>query len=192
MENQDSKKETLAAFNRLHRQYYRRCVIYAQSYTGDEISAEDFASEAMLRLWIELDKGREIGHPGAFLMTTLKHLLLDHFRREQIKEKALLDIQTAGLTERDIHLYSLENTDPADIFTSEVEHIVRSALAKMPEQSRRIFYLSRVERMPHREIAEKMHISVKGVEYHITKVIKELRIQLKDYLPLLALFLINF
>ena len=62
----------------------------------------------------------------------------------------------------------------------------------MPEQSRRIFYLSRVERMPHREIAEKMNISVKGVEYHITKVIKELRIQLKDYLPLLALFLINF
>lgn len=35
-----------------------------------------------------------------------------------------------------------------------------------------------------KEIAEATGLSVKGVEYHITKALKALRVALKDYLPL--------
>lgn len=40
--------------------------------------------------------------------------------------------------------------------------------------------------MSNREIAETLNISVKGVEYHISKALKALRVALKDYLPLLC------
>lgn len=52
----------------------------------------------------------------------------------------------------------------------------------MPEQSRNIFILSRYQNTPNRMIAEKLGISIKSVEFHITKALKILRTELKDYL----------
>lgn len=47
--------------------------------------------------------------------------------------------------------------------------------------------MSRYEQMPVKEIAARMNITPKSVEYHITKALKVLRIALKDYLPLFYL-----
>ena len=52
--------------------------------------------------------------------------------------------------------------------------------------------MSRYENLSHREIAEKLKLSTKSIEYHITKVLSELRIHLKDFLiALFALFTLN-
>ena len=40
-----------------------------------------------------------------------------------------------------------------------------------------------------KDIAEETGLTVKGVEYHITKTLKVLRIRLKDYSPILCFFL---
>lgn len=45
----------------------------------------------------------------------------------------------------------------------------------MPEQSKTIFKMSREEDLLNREIAERLGVSVKTVEYHITKVLCALR-----------------
>ena len=62
-------------------------------------------------------------------------------------------------------------------------------LASLPEQTRRIFIMSRYEQMSVKEIAEKQQLTPKSVEYHITKSLKVLRVALKDYLPVLWWFL---
>ena len=68
---------------------------------------------------------------------------------------------------------------------------MRQTLYQLPEQTRQAFILSRFKDKSNREIAEALGISVKGVEYHITKALKALRVALKDYLPLLY-FLYSF
>lgn len=52
----------------------------------------------------------------------------------------------------------------------------------MPEQSRKIFMLSRYQNTPNKIIAQQLGISIKSVEFHITKALKILRAELKDYL----------
>ena len=54
----------------------------------------------------------------------------------------------------------------------------------MPPQTREVFMMSRFQNKSNKEIAESMNISVKSVEYHITKTLKVLRVALKDYLPI--------
>ena len=54
----------------------------------------------------------------------------------------------------------------------------------MPPQTREEFMMSRFQNKSNKEIAESMNISVKSVEYHITKTLKVLRVALKDYLPI--------
>jgi RNA polymerase sigma-70 factor (ECF subfamily) len=53
------------------------------------------------------------------------------------------------------------------------------AVSVMPEQRRSVFTLSRKYNMSHKEIAEKLGISVKTVEYHISKALSSLRDMMK-------------
>ena len=86
--------------------------------------------------------------------------------------------------ELDMRISTLEACNPEDIFSTEVQQIVTATLALLPEQTRRVFEMSRFENKTNKEIAEELQLTVKGVEYHITKALKALRENLKDYLPL--------
>ena len=55
----------------------------------------------------------------------------------------------------------------------------------MPEKTRIAFISDRLDGKSHKEIAEELGISVKGVEYHISKAVKLLRDNLKEYAPFL-------
>ena len=52
----------------------------------------------------------------------------------------------------------------------------------------RLSELTEEEKMKY-EIAEELGISVKGVEYHISKAVKLLRDNLKEYAPFLIFFI---
>ena len=47
--------------------------------------------------------------------------------------------------------------------------------------------MSRYEELPVKEIARQVDLTPKAVEYHITRSLKALKENLKDYLPLLIL-----
>ena len=59
----------------------------------------------------------------------------------------------------------------------------------MPEKTRIAFIYDRLDGKSHKEIAEELGISVKGVEYHISRAVKMLRDNLKDYAPFLFFFI---
>ena len=92
--------------------------------------------------------------------------------------------------ELEIRTFSLEATDPAEIFSAEVHQIMQNTLDSLPEKTREIFMMSRFGDKSHKEIAEIFDITVKGVDYHIARAQGELRNALKDYLPLWSLLFI--
>ena len=49
--------------------------------------------------------------------------------------------------------------------------------------------MSRFENKTVKEIAEETNITAKGVEYHISRAVKMLRDNLKDYAPFLFFFI---
>jgi RNA polymerase sigma-70 factor (ECF subfamily) len=80
--------------------------------------------------------------------------------------------------------------DSEDVYTTvELENMLNKALSQLPENVRTVFEKSRFEGKTYSEIASEQNISVKTVEAHITKALKYLRVALKDYLPLVFLFL---
>ena len=129
-------------------------------------------------------KEKEIEHIEALLLTTLKNKSLDHLKHEAVKTEALRTLTDMRQRELDIRISTLEACNPEDIFSTEVQQIVTATLALLPEQTRRVFEMSRFENKTNKEIAEELQLTVKGVEYHITKDLKPLRENLKDYMPL--------
>ena len=175
------------SFNALYTLYYRKSFLFAKSYVHDEQVAEDIAAEALIKLWEKL-KTDIINSPQAMLLTILKNKSLDYLRLEQNKLNAMSELSELYVRELDIRVSSLEACDPSEIFSEEVNQIIQATLRTLPEQTRRVFKMSRFENKMNKEIAENLGITVKGVEYHISGALKEFRISLKDYLPLFYFF----
>jgi RNA polymerase sigma-70 factor (ECF subfamily) len=65
---------------------------------------------------------------------------------------------------------------------SELKEMIETAIGKLPPKCREIFELSRFEGLSSKEIAQKLQLSQRTVETHITHALKILRKELKDYL----------
>lgn len=174
-------------FNSLYTKYYRRSFLFTKSYVHDEYVAEDIVSEVLIKLW-EILKEKEIEHIEALLLTTLKNKALDHLKHESVRAEVFQSLSDIYQKELEIRISTLEACDPEEIFSFEVQQIINRTLASLPEQTRRVFEMSRFENKSNKEIAEIQGVTVKGVEYHITKTLKLLRENLKDYLPLYYFF----
>jgi len=176
----------MASFSDLYTLYYKRSFLFAKSYVRDDMVAEDLASEAIIQLW-ETTKKEPVEHPVALLAVILKHKALNYLSREQVKLESMEAISSKSVRDMDYRISSLKAFDPEEVFSSEITEIVRKALESLPEQTRRVFEMSRYEQMSVKEIAERTSLSAKSVEYHITRSLKVLRVALKDYLPIFYL-----
>lgn len=175
------------SFKEIYTSYYKKSFFFVKSYVHDDLAAEDIASDSLIKLWEKL-KTEEIDYVEPLLLTILKNKALDYLKHEEVKRNALESMADWHLQELTVRITSLEACDPNEIFSDEVEKIIRETLNSLSEQTRQAFLLSRFEYKSNKEIAELMGVSVKGVEYHISKALKALRITLKDYLPLFYFF----
>ena len=75
--------------------------------------------------------------------------------------------------------------DPDFYIVEELTQKIDEALARLPETYREAFILNRIEGKTYNEIAALLNISSKTVDYRIQQALKNLRVHLKDYLPLL-------
>lgn len=170
-------------FDNIYSEYYQRCFLFAKSYLHDEMLSKDIASEAMITLWTTM-KTEEVDNIRAFLMTVVKNQSLNHLRNEHLRMEARENILNDELYELDFRISSLDACNPTDIFSEEINRIVNRTLDTLPLQTQNVFRMSRYENKSIKEIADTLNISVKGVDYHISKALKALRVNLKDYLYL--------
>jgi RNA polymerase sigma-70 factor, Bacteroides expansion family 1 len=170
--------------------YYDRCFLFAKSYVHNDLVAEDIASEALIKLW-ELSEIKEIENPLKLLFVVLRNKALDYLKHEKIKSEALLSMSDWAKRELEIRISTLEASNPDKIFSNDIQEILRKTIAGLPEQTRMIFEMSRSKNMSKTDIAEYYNISIKGVDYHISKALASLRENLKDYFPIALFFYFN-
>ena len=130
-------------------------------------------------------------HRVGLLLTIIKNKALHVLEHKQVRLRAEETISSHNLRELDLRISTLKACEPDKIFNTEIQHIVNKTLQEMPEQSRRIFMLSRYQNLANKQIADSLDISLKTVEAHITKVLRILRLRLKDYLVTILIILIS-
>lgn len=173
---------TLDLFTRFFQENQARFLSFAYSYIRDKTEAEDILMESMITLWEKRDNWDTDSNLQALLLTIIRNKALNHLAHEQVRLRAEEEMNTHKQRELDLRISTLEACEPNSIFNTEIQHIVNKALSQVPEQSRHIFILSRYQDTPNKVIAEQLGISIKTVEFHITKTLKVLRTALKDYL----------
>lgn len=174
-------------FSRLFAQYRESFILFANSYVKDMAAAEDIYMEAIIQYWEKRnDLSPDTNIPG-YILTSVKNKALNHLRHLSVRTDAEGQLYDHRQRELNFRITSLESCDPSELFTSEVKQIIQDTLNELPEQTRRIFFESRYESKTNREIATELGISIKTVEFHISKALKLFRSRLKDYLPMLLM-----
>lgn len=182
----------LNTFNQFFIEYQQRFVHFACTYVRDEVVAEDFVIESMMYYWENKDRLPVDTNIPAYVLTTIKHKCIDHLRHQQVHQEASDELSRLYAWELSDRIITLEDFEPYEVFTAEIQEIVDKTLESLPEQTKRIFIMSRYENKSHKEIATLLDMTTKGVEFHISKSTKALRLALKDYLPVsLLLFYLN-
>lgn len=179
---ESEKLHTMNHFSRFFLDNQDKFLSFAYSYIRNKADAEDILMESMVSLWENQDRWDENTNLHGLLLTIIKNKSLNYLSHLQVRYRVEENITDHMQKELDLRISTLEDCEPDQIFDSEIQHLVSVALKKMPEQSRRIYLKSRNEDTTNKKIAADMGLSVKSVEFHITKALKILRQELKDYL----------
>ncbi len=182
LKNIESKDDGLSFF---FEAYYSNLCFYANSFMRDFELSRDLVQDVFLKLWDKRELQPDSTEMEAYLYRSVKNRCLDQLKRNQIKDKYRASI---------LYLVSQEEkcfSDPLE--QQEIIDQIEKAISTFPQLTVKIFDLSRNKGMKYHQIAAELEISVKTVEAHISKALKILRFQLKDYLPetLLIAFLID-
>ena len=79
-------------------------------------------------------------------------------------------------------LNDADNSVTEQITANDLQLAIDKALATLPPQCRRVFEMSRMDQLSYTEIANQLNISTNTVENHVSKALKILRVELKEFL----------
>ena len=169
------RKGEQQAFDSLFRKYYPMLCAYARRFVELE-DAEEIVEDSLLWIW----ENRE---------TLVIESSLNSYLFKMVYRRALNKLAHIDATQRaDTRFYEemqemLQDTDYYQI--EELAKRIEDAVAALPESYREAFVMHRFRDMSYKEIAETLGVSPKTIDYRIQQALKQLRVDLKDYLPLL-------
>src|SRR5574344_1589797 len=175
-------KPFLKEFSELFEQRREQFISFAFSYTRDRCIAEDLFMDSTISFWESRDHWQEDSNLPALLLTILRRKCLNYLNHEKLKGEVKQEISDFYQRELDLRISTLQDCSPENLFSQEIQSVVQQTMQSPPEQSRYIFTMSRFDHLSNKEIAERLGLSIKTVEFHITKVLKIMRVALKDYL----------
>jgi len=179
------------AFNSIYRNYYLRLFNFANYYCRNRFIAENIVQDTFTSLWDIREKIEpQINLPG-YLLTMVKNKSLNHLQHIKVQLKAEEHLQNNMMRELGLRERLLIACNPEEMFRSDVQRIIKETLDTVSPQCRRVISMSRFDGLSNKQIASQLNISVKGVEFQITKGLKVLRLNLKDYLSFFIFLLIR-
>jgi RNA polymerase sigma-70 factor (family 1) len=168
------------AFNEIYKRYWKPLFESARYKTKSDEIAEELLQNLFLNLW-EKRAAQQIENLGAYLFTILKYQIVNHYRALFLAEK-YADFAQARRE-------GYEHEADVDVNIQDIVAIFEKVLQQLPEKTSRVFHMSRLEHKTTREIATALELPERTVEYHITQSLKQLRQQLRDFLPLVFFIL---
>ncbi len=167
------------AYRTLFFDFFPSLCVFARRYIEQRETCEDIVQDTFYKIW-KNRKYIDINTSGRnFLITSVKNSCIDYLRRMETEQSWQQKEKLKRTSYSFDDLYS----------TVELEEMLNKALSRLPANIREVFEKNRFEGKTYAEIAAEQNISVKTVESYMTKALKQLRIELKDYLPLILLLL---
>lgn len=166
------KDGNINAFRKIYMVYSERLFHFTLSYLKNTFEAEEIVQEVFIQVW---EMRNEIDPDRSF--SSLIHRMTVNRVFNQMKHQVVKQKYQNYLLHFD---HSLEESPEATLHFKELESKINSLLAKMPEQQRNIFEMSRMKGLSHSKIAKELGLSVRTVENQVYRASRFLKDQLNE------------
>jgi len=168
------------AFEYLFKIYFPDLCKCAANIVQSETIAEDLVMDIFVKLWEAGEKFSINTSLSGYLFTSVRNSSLNYLTR---KHKRFTELNPETINK-------LNNLIPASDISGVSEGIdlallsgkIEKCIEQLPEESKKIFIMSRTEELPNKEIAVRLGISENTVKVQIYRALKKMKIILKDYL----------
>ncbi len=161
------------AFCELYATYKNRLIYFAMRFLKSREYAEDVFQDAFTVVW----QSRRFINPDAsfssYLYTIMRNRILNQLRNAANEEKLKESILSQALD------YT-EDTK-REVMLNDLKSLISHALQQLTPRQREIFEMSREAQFSHKEIADKLGISINTVQEHISTSLKLIRTYLIKY-----------
>lgn len=171
---EDIKSGKAEAYEYVFKTYYPMLKAYATRYIPTEEDLNDILQDCFTKLWLNREQLKPVSI-SSLLYTMVRNACLNFIRQQLIRnQRSIDDLPTQQESESLYSLFFHHNPEEELVYQELLDEIDQ-ILNSLPYQSKQIFYLSRQEGLKNREIAERLNISIKTVEYHISKALTMLK-----------------
>lgn len=174
-----------AAFDVLVGRYQRRVTSVAFRLLGNVDDAQEVAQDALLKAYDKLPTLAAPERFGSWLLRIVSNLSLNRRRRRALRKTLSIDQANAGDNDdREERSVPDPHADTPVMLASaaELKEGIRAALDELPEKQRMALVLFSLEKMPQRDVARQLDMSVEAVKWHVFTARKKLKERFKDYL----------
>jgi len=158
------------AFNEIYHRYWQKLVAIGYYHTRNKQMAEEVVGDVLIGLWHK-KYDLQIQSLSAYLGTAVKYAVFKIMARHQRRQDILKE---QGRAEPDDET---ERKLEARFLREFLDGVVEA----LPEKTKLVFRYSREDQLSVAEIAGKMDLSPKSVEYHITKAIKAIKDSIRKF-----------
>ena len=168
------------AFTVLFKRYWRRVHTMAYSKVRSKEVTEEIVQDLFISLW-EKRASLSINNLPSYLFTAVKHRALNYIESQAV-HKRYWDYSWNYIPRH-------EAATEAIVEFNELMAAIEEGIDHLPEKSRTVFKLNRLEGNSVHEIAGILHLSEKAIQYHLTQSLKKLRVRLKHLFVASGIFL---
>ncbi|MEI7831124.1 MAG: RNA polymerase sigma-70 factor [Prolixibacteraceae bacterium] len=172
-----------SAYEEIYNDYFGVIYHLSLQYLNDAAIAEEIVQDSFMKLWEIRETLNDQFNIRSFLYTITKNNCLNHLRNRKI---ALKHQESLRYLEMQFNYEALEKMGNYLEFEA-LRGKIDEAIEALPADLRETFLLSRFDELSYKEIAQKQAISVKTVEARMSKALRLLRHELKDYLAVIYL-----
>jgi RNA polymerase sigma factor (sigma-70 family) len=169
-----SQNDKLAFTELYHRYWDKLFTIAANKLDKDLPSAEELVQDLFMDLWRRRKDLRIKGCFSSYLAIAMKYKVID----TRLKKRRLQEFKARSANSNTL----IDTSTEEQLRFHELQRRLDLVVQDLPERSRLIYTLSRESGCTHKQIGDRLSISNKTVEAHLSRIIKLIRTKLRSML----------
>ena len=155
------------AFRLLYNRYSKKIFYFSLRFFNNNVEAEELVQTIFINVWENRDSLDPSGSVKNYIYKSAVNYIYNFLKKKAIHARFI----ESEIKKGEIH----SNLTYEQVFFHDLERSINSTVETLPHQQQKIFQLSRVDGLTHKEIAIKLNLSVRTVENQMYRALKILK-----------------
>ncbi|MBS1632228.1 MAG: RNA polymerase sigma-70 factor [Bacteroidetes bacterium] len=172
------------AFTELYHRYWEGLFITAAKALRNKTEAGDVVQDIFLSLWKRRHELKIEGTLTSYLHSAIRYKVINYISKDITRYDYLALLA-------DVSVNWLPPDAEVSLQLKELHRAVNNVVIQMPPKMQQVYKLSRQDQLSHKEIADKLSLSVETVKKHIQHALQLIKTRLQ-YASVILSFIFSF